>query len=71
MSKTNDELLTIRNESYRLVHVEVCRTCRHWQRLVATEGGLCIVVNADSPLLPRLSSPLGTCDLWEGRKSDK
>lgn len=70
MTKTNEELLAIRNESYRIVHVEVCRTCRNWQRLVATEGGLCIV-DADSPLLPRLISPLGTCDLWEGKPIDQ
>ena len=71
MAKSKQELMAIRDESYRVVHVEVCRTCRHWQRLRATEGGLCIVVNADSPLLPRLSSPLGKCDLWEGKQSDQ
>jgi len=35
------------------------------------EDGLCIVVNAGDVLALRMSSPLGTCDLWEGRKSDQ
>ena len=70
MAKSNDELLAIRNESYRVAHVEVCRTCRHWQRLTALEHGLCIIV-ADSAILPRMSSPLGTCDLWEGKQRDQ
>ena len=63
--------LTIRNESYRVVHVEVCRTCRHWQRLRASEGGLCIIVNAGDVLAPRPTSPLGTCDLWEDKQHDQ
>jgi hypothetical protein len=71
MAKSNDELLAIRNESYRVVDVEVCRTCRYWHRLRVTEGGLCIVVNAGSAIFPRLSSPLGTCDLWEVKQSDQ
>ena len=71
MAKSNDELLVIRRESYRVVHVEVCRTCRHWQRLTALEDGLCIVVNAGDVLALRMSSPLGTCDLWEGKQRDQ
>ena len=70
MAKSNDELLAIRDESYRVVHAEVCKTCRHWKRLRTSEGGLCIIV-ADSAILPRLSSPLGTCDLWEGKQRDQ
>jgi hypothetical protein len=71
MAKSKKELLAIRNESYRVVHAEVCRTCRYWQRLLATEGGLCIIVNAGEALLPRRASPFGTCDLWEGRQNDQ
>lgn len=71
MAKSNDELLAIRRESYRVVHVEVCRTCRHWQRLRALEDGLCIVVNAGDVLAPRHASPLGTCDLWEVKQRDQ
>ena len=71
MSKTNDELLEMRNESYRVVHVEVCGTCRHWQRLRALEYGLCTIVNAHEILAPWQTNPLGKCDLWEGRKSDQ
>ena len=71
MAKSNNELLAIRNESYRVVHVEVCRTCRHWQRRLAFEYGLCFIVNAGDVLSPRQANPLGTCDLWEGKPSDQ
>lgn len=71
MGKTNGELLAIRNESYRVIHAEVCRTCRHWQRLRAMEHGLCIIVNAGDFLAPRQTNPLGTCDLWEGKQRDQ
>ena len=71
MTKSNDELLAIREESYRVVHAEVCRTCRHWQRLRAMEHGLSIIVNAGDVLAPRPTSPLGTCDLWDGKQRDQ
>jgi hypothetical protein len=71
MSKSNGELLAIRNASYEVVHAELCRTCRHWQRLRALEHGLCIIVNAGDVLPPRHTNPLGKCDLWEGKKNDQ
>ena len=71
MAKTNDELLAIRNESYRVIHAEVCRTCRHWSRLRTSGNGACQIVNEGKSLSPLITSPLGTCDLWEGKQRDQ
>lgn len=70
MSRTNEELLAIRNESYRVVHVEVCRTCRHWRGSIWSDIGACRVVVSNVASTTD-TSPLGTCDVWEGRKSDQ
>ena len=69
MTKSNDELLAIRDESYRVIHAEVCKTCRHWRGSIWSDIGACrVVINVAST---RDTSPLGTCDLWEGKPSDK
>ena len=70
MAKTNDELLAIRNESYRVIHAEVCRTCRHWHASIWSDIGACRVV-IGKVASTKDTSPLGTCDLWEGQKSDQ
>ena len=69
MTKSNDELLAIRNESYRVVHAEVCRTCRHWRGSIWSDIGACRVV-VSNVASTKDTSPLGTCDLWEGRSND-
>ena len=71
MAKSKQELMAIRSESYRVIHAEVCRTCRHWQRLLATEGGLCMLANAGKAISPRPTNPLGTCDLWKDKQRDQ
>ncbi len=70
MSKTNDELLAIRDESYRVIHAEVCKTCRHWRGSIWSDIGACRVV-ISNVASTKDTSPLGTCDLWEGKPSDK
>lgn len=70
MVEKNDERLAIRDESYRVVHAEVCRTCRHWHASIWSDIGACRVV-VSNVASTKDTSPLGTCDLWEGRKSDQ
>ena len=67
MAKSNDELLAIRDESYRVVHVEVCRTCRHWHssRMWYTPG-VCRIAESRDSRIDKETDELGTCDLWEG-----
>ena len=69
MTKSNDELLEIRNDSYRVVHAEVCRTCRHWHSSIWSDIGACRVIS--NVALAKVTSPLGTCDLWEGKQRDE
>ena len=70
MAKSNDELLAIRDESYRVVHVEVCKTCRHWRGSIWSDIGACRVV-ISNVASTKDTSPMGTCDLWEGKSSDQ
>ena len=69
MGKSNDERLAIRDESYRVVHAEVCKTCRHWRGSIWSDIGACRVIS--NVASTKDTSPLGTCDLWEGQKSDQ
>lgn len=70
MAKSKQELMAIRDESYRVQHVEMCSTCQYWRRF-RSDHGLCLVVSAgDSPLM-KVAHSTGKCDLWEGRKSDQ
>ena len=69
MAKSNDELLAIRDESYRVIHAEVCRTCRYWHASIWSDIGACRVIS--NVASTKDTSPLGTCDLWEGKPSDK
>ena len=71
MAKSKKELLAIRDESYRVVYAELCRTCRHWHRPGSGQYGLCRVVAERSGLPVRVTVPDGTCDLWEGKPSDQ
>ena len=70
MRKSKEELEAIRNESYRVIHAEVCRTCRHWRGSIWSDIGACRVV-VSNVASTKDTSPLGTCDLWEGKPSDK
>ena len=70
MAKSKKELLAMRDESYRVVHAEVCRTCRHWHRHIRSDFGTCRVVTIRTAL-HKETDPAATCDLWEGRKSDQ
>ena len=71
MTKTNDELLAIRDESYRVVHAEVCRTCRHWGRHPWNDFGSCRAISVRNFVMVKNTDQFGTCDLWEGKPSDK
>ena len=71
MAKTNDELLAIRDESYRVIHAEVCKTCNHWHRLRTSDNGLCFLATSRNTLTPKPASWIGTCDLWEGKQRDQ
>ena len=69
MAKSEKELLAIRDESYRVPHAEVCKTCRHWRGSIWSDIGACrVVIKVAST---KDTSPLGTCDLWEGQKNDQ
>ena len=68
MAKSKQELMAIRDESYRVQRVEMCSTCQHWRPL-RSDHGLCLVVSTgDSPLM-KLAHLTGKCDLWEGRSN--
>ena len=70
MAKSNDERLAIRDESYRVVHAEVCRTCRHWRGSIWSDIGACRVISSNVASTQD-TSPLGTCDLWEDKQRDQ
>ena len=70
MVEKNDERLAIRDESYRVVHAEVCRTCRHWHASIWSDIGACRVISSNAAST-KDTSPMGTCDLWEGKPGDQ
>ena len=71
MAKSKKELLAIRDESYRVVHAEVCRTCRHWGRHPWNDFGSCRAISVRCDVIVKNTEQFGTCDLWEGQKTDQ
>ena len=71
MTRNNEELRLKRDATYRVPHSEVCKACKYWHQLRRNGYGLCHVGAERDGSPARLTDSDGTCDLWEGQKSDQ